>query len=168
MAAAAIAWFGLYWVTTGQYWQSTDDAYVGGNVTDLAPKVSGLIARIAVTDNQFVRAGMLLVKIDDRDYRAALAKAQAAVAGDDAALDNLAPDAPAATLADRRGAGRHRRQQRADRSGPGERGALPRPGRHQRRFGTGSADGQQQPSAGGRRRPESPGGFGCGADRSLP
>jgi membrane fusion protein (multidrug efflux system) len=90
MAAAAIAWFGLYWVTTGQYWQSTDDAYVGGNVTDLAPKVSGLIARIPVTDNQFVRAGTLLVKIDDRDYRAALAKAQAAVAGDEAALDNLA------------------------------------------------------------------------------
>ena len=57
MAAAAIAWFGLYWVTTGQYWQSTDDAYVGGNVTDLAPKVSGLIARIPVTDNQFVQAG---------------------------------------------------------------------------------------------------------------
>ena len=89
MAAAAIAWFGLYWVTTGQYWQSTDDAYVGGNVTDLAPKVSGLIARIAVTDNQFVRAGTLLVKIDDRDYRAALARAQASVAGDEAALGNL-------------------------------------------------------------------------------
>jgi membrane fusion protein (multidrug efflux system) len=90
ISAAVIAWFGLYWVTTGQYWQSTDDAYVGGNVTDLAPRVSGLIARIAVTDNQFVRAGTLLVKIDDRDYRAALARAQASVAGDAAALDNLA------------------------------------------------------------------------------
>jgi membrane fusion protein (multidrug efflux system) len=90
ISAAAIAWFGLYWVTTGQYWQSTDDAYVGGNVTDLAPRVSGLIARIAVTDNQFVRAGTLLVKVDDRDYRAALARAQASVAGDEAALDNLA------------------------------------------------------------------------------
>ncbi|HVE21667.1 MAG TPA: HlyD family secretion protein [Acidocella sp.] len=89
LAAAAIAWFGIYWLETGQYWQSTDDAYVGGNVTDLAPKVSGLIARVDVTDNQFVKAGALLVKIDDRDYRAALARAQAAVAGDEAALDHL-------------------------------------------------------------------------------
>ena len=89
LTASAIAWFGIYWVTTGQYWQSTDDAYVGGNVTDLAPKVSGLIAHIDVTDNQFVQAGTLLVKIDDRDYRAAAARAQAAVASDEAALDNL-------------------------------------------------------------------------------
>jgi membrane fusion protein (multidrug efflux system) len=89
LAAATLAWFGIYWLDTGQYWQSTDDAYVGGNVTDLAPKVSGLIARIDVTDNQFVKAGTLLVKIDDRDYRAALARAQAKVAGDAAALDHL-------------------------------------------------------------------------------
>ncbi len=89
LAAAAIAWFGVYWITTGQYWQSTDDAYVGGNVTDLAPKVSGLIVHIPVTDNQFVKAGTLLVQIDDQDYRADLVRAQAAVAGDEAALDNL-------------------------------------------------------------------------------
>ena len=50
-------------------------------MTVIAPKVSGLIATVAVTDNQAVRAGDLLVKLDDRDYRAALAKARARVDG---------------------------------------------------------------------------------------
>jgi membrane fusion protein, multidrug efflux system len=72
---AAAASYGYQYWTTGQYIESTDDAYVGGNVTDLAPKVSGLIAQIAVMDNQYVHAGDLLVQLDDREYRAALAKA---------------------------------------------------------------------------------------------
>jgi membrane fusion protein (multidrug efflux system) len=78
-----------YW-RVGQYIQTTDDAYVGGDVTDLAPRVSGLIADVAVTDNQEVRAGDLLVKLDDRDFRIAVDKAQAAVAGEQANLANLA------------------------------------------------------------------------------
>ena len=86
---AAAATYGYHYWTVGQYIESTDDAYIGGNVTDLAPKVSGLIAQVAVTDNQYVHAGDLLVKLDDRDYRAALAKAQAQVAGDRASLTNL-------------------------------------------------------------------------------
>ena len=77
------------WWTVGRFIESTDDAYVGGDITVIAPKVSGLIADVAVTDNQPVRAGDLLVKIDDRDYRAALAKAEAAVAGGQATLANL-------------------------------------------------------------------------------
>ena len=40
----------------------------------IAPKVAGFIAEVAVTDNQAVHAGDLLVKLDDRDYRAALAQ----------------------------------------------------------------------------------------------
>jgi membrane fusion protein (multidrug efflux system) len=89
LALIGAAVYAADWITTGQYIESTDDAYVGGNVTDLAPKVSGIISQIAVTDNQQVHAGDLLVKLDDRDYRAALAKAQAAVAGAEAALANL-------------------------------------------------------------------------------
>ncbi len=69
--------------------ESTDDAYVGGDVTVIAPKVAGIIAAVAVTDNQAVHAGDLLVKLDDQDYRAALAKAAAAVAGQRATLANL-------------------------------------------------------------------------------
>ena len=88
-AAAAVA-YGIYWVTVGQYLESTDDAYVGGNVTALAANVSGPIAKVAVTDNQFVRAGQLIVQIDDRPFRAALARAQAGVAGSEANVSNLA------------------------------------------------------------------------------
>jgi membrane fusion protein (multidrug efflux system) len=83
------AWYGHQWWTVGRFIESTDDAYVGGDVTVIAPKVAGIIADVAVTDNQSVHAGDLLVKLDDRDYRAALAKAQAAVAGQQATLANL-------------------------------------------------------------------------------
>jgi membrane fusion protein (multidrug efflux system) len=83
------AWFGYQWWTVGRFIESTDDAYVGGDVTVIAPQVAGFIANVAVTDNQAVRAGDLLVKLDDRDYRAALAKAMAAVAAQQAALANL-------------------------------------------------------------------------------
>ena len=62
---------------------------MGGDVTVIAPKVAGFISQIAVTDNQEVHAGDLLLKLDDRDYRATLAKAEAAVAMQKAALANL-------------------------------------------------------------------------------
>jgi membrane fusion protein (multidrug efflux system) len=87
--ALGAAWYGHHWWTVGRYIETTDDAYVGGEVTVIAPKVAGLIAAVAVTDNQAVHAGDLLVKLDDRDYRAALAKATAAVAARQAALANL-------------------------------------------------------------------------------
>ena len=77
------------WWTVGRFIESTDDAYVGGDVTVIAPKVSGFIAQLFVTDNQQVHAGDLLIKLDDRDYRAALAKADAAVAMQQASLANL-------------------------------------------------------------------------------
>jgi membrane fusion protein, multidrug efflux system len=88
VALAAAAYGANYWVS-GQYLQSTDDAYVGGDVSALAPQVSGLVAQVAVTDNETVRAGQLLVQLDDRPYRAALAQANANVAGAQAALANL-------------------------------------------------------------------------------
>jgi membrane fusion protein (multidrug efflux system) len=82
-------WYGHQWWTVGRFIESTDDAYVGGDVTVIAPKVAGFIVEVAVTDNQAVHAGDLLVKLDDRDYRAALAKANAAVAAQEATLANL-------------------------------------------------------------------------------
>jgi membrane fusion protein, multidrug efflux system len=77
------------WRTVGRFMESTDDAYVGGDVTALAPKVAGFISQIAVVDNQPVRAGDLLLKLDDRDYRAALARAEASFSLQQAALTNL-------------------------------------------------------------------------------
>jgi membrane fusion protein, multidrug efflux system len=89
LAGVGVAWYGQHWWTIGRYIETTDDAYVGGDVTVIAPKVAGFIAEVAVTDNQAVHAGGLLVRLDDRDYRAALAKATAAVAGQQATLANL-------------------------------------------------------------------------------
>ena len=88
--AAGGAAYGHQWWTVGRFFESTDDAYVGGDVTVMAPRVAGLIARVEVTDNQPVHKGDVLVQLDDRDYRAALGRAQAAVAAEQAALANLA------------------------------------------------------------------------------
>jgi len=85
----AILIWGVRWWTTGRFIESTDDAYVGADITAISPKVSGYITRVAVTDNQMVHAGDLLALIDDRDYRAALQKAEGAVAAQDALLANL-------------------------------------------------------------------------------
>ena len=95
LASVLIAGGGLVtlahsWWTVGRFIESTDDAYIGGDVTVIAPKVPGFISKLAVNDNQQVHAGDLLVKLDDRDYLAALAKADAAVAIQKAALTNLA------------------------------------------------------------------------------
>jgi membrane fusion protein (multidrug efflux system) len=89
LTAAGAGWYGYDWWAVGRFVESTDDAYVGGDVTVIAPKVAGFIAEVAVADNQEVHAGDLLVKLDDRDYRAALAKTAAAVAGQQATLANL-------------------------------------------------------------------------------
>jgi len=64
--------FGRYYVTTGQYLETTDDAYVKADSTIVAPKVSGYLAEVLVADNEPVRAGQLLARIDDRDFRSAL------------------------------------------------------------------------------------------------
>jgi len=81
--------FGHHWWTVGRFIESTDDAFVGGDITVIAPKVSGFIGRVAVEDNQTVHAGDILVKLDDRDYIAALARAIASVEAQQAALANL-------------------------------------------------------------------------------
>jgi membrane fusion protein (multidrug efflux system) len=89
IVVAVLATFGQHWWTVGRFIESTDDAYIGGDITVIAPKVSGFIARVAVADNQIVHAGDVLVKLDDRDYVAARARAIAAVAAQEAALANL-------------------------------------------------------------------------------
>jgi membrane fusion protein (multidrug efflux system) len=89
LVALGGAWYGHEWWTVGRFIESTDDAYVGGDITVIAPKVAGLIAEVAITDNQPVHEGDLLARLDDRDYRAALAKTEGAVAAAQAALANL-------------------------------------------------------------------------------
>ncbi|MBD9484739.1 HlyD family secretion protein [Pseudomonas sp. PDM14] len=68
--------------------QGTNDAFVSADYTLVAPKVSGFIDEVLVQDNQRVKAGELLARIDDRDYRAALDGARAEVASAQAQLAN--------------------------------------------------------------------------------
>jgi membrane fusion protein (multidrug efflux system) len=88
VALAALA-YGWHWWNNARFVESTDDAYVGGDITVISPRVPGYILSASVTDNQTVHAGDLLVKIDDRDYRAALERAEAAVSAQQAVLANL-------------------------------------------------------------------------------
>jgi len=85
----AVAAYLIYWFAEGRHWEHTDDAYVGGDITVIAPKVPGNIVKVLVTDNQRVKAGDLLIKIDDRDYVAVLNKLDAAVQAQQAALANI-------------------------------------------------------------------------------
>jgi membrane fusion protein, multidrug efflux system len=77
VAAVSGSGYGYYWWTTGRFIESTDDAYVGGNVTPISPHIAGFVAEILVTDNQRVDAGQVLVRLDDRDARAAAEHAEA-------------------------------------------------------------------------------------------
>ncbi|PXW16485.1 HlyD family secretion protein [Paraburkholderia caballeronis] len=84
LAAAA-----SYWYFVLRFEQSTDDAYVGGNVTVMAPRVNGFVAEILVRDNQFVHANQVLIRLDSRDYDAKLAQADAEVRSARAAVAEL-------------------------------------------------------------------------------
>jgi membrane fusion protein (multidrug efflux system) len=81
--AATYGWD--YW-TVGQYLVSTDDAYVKADNTTVAPKVSGYLHEVLVGDNERVKAGQTLARIDDRDFRVALNQAKADVAAARAAI----------------------------------------------------------------------------------
>jgi membrane fusion protein, multidrug efflux system len=89
IGVAGAADFGYGYLTTGRYLETTDDAYVKADSTIVAPKVSGYIAEVLVSDNEKVSAGQLLARIDDRDFKTALAQAKADVAASEAAVRNL-------------------------------------------------------------------------------
>ena len=86
---AGLGWYGDGWWTEGRFIESTDDAYVGGNVTAIAPHVGGFVEEVLVEDNQRVRAGQTLIRLDRRDYQAALDHAAAVVDARAAALEGL-------------------------------------------------------------------------------
>jgi membrane fusion protein, multidrug efflux system len=89
LGVTAAADFGYGYLTTGRYLESTDDAYVKADSTIVSPKVSGYIAEVLVGDNQPVKSGQLLARIDDRDFKTALDQAHADVAASEAAVRNL-------------------------------------------------------------------------------
>jgi len=69
--------------------QTTDDAYVRSDITPLSAKIEGYIRRVPVNDFQQVKEGDLLIEIEDNDYGARLAQAEAELAGAEAAIANL-------------------------------------------------------------------------------
>jgi membrane fusion protein (multidrug efflux system) len=89
IAVVALSYYGWRYWTVGRFEESTDDAYVQADSTIVAPKVSGYVSEVLVDDNQPVKAGQLLARIDDRDYQTALAQARANVAAARADIDNL-------------------------------------------------------------------------------
>jgi membrane fusion protein, multidrug efflux system len=78
----------LYW-DNARHFESTDDAFIAARQFAIAPKVSGYITAVPVTDNQHVEAGDVIARIDDRDYRTALEQAQAQVAAAQANIQNI-------------------------------------------------------------------------------
>jgi membrane fusion protein, multidrug efflux system len=72
----------------GRIEQVTDDAYVRGDLTPLSTKVSGIVREVNVSDFQEVHNGDLLVALDDDDYKAQVAQANAAVEAAKAAIEN--------------------------------------------------------------------------------
>ncbi|MFZ1990122.1 MAG: HlyD family secretion protein [Alphaproteobacteria bacterium] len=81
--------YGVHWFQTGRYLQGTDNAYVKADTTTIAPRVSGYIGAVLVGDNESVKAGEVLARIDDRDLKTALAQAQADVASAQNGIANL-------------------------------------------------------------------------------
>ncbi|WP_115717542.1 efflux RND transporter periplasmic adaptor subunit [Gallaecimonas mangrovi] len=74
------AGYGAWWWTSGQYYQSTDDAYVAGDHIAVGPEVNGTVVAVKVDDTQTVKAGQVLVQLDQADAKLALAKAEANLA----------------------------------------------------------------------------------------
>ncbi|UAL10184.1 HlyD family secretion protein [Caulobacter segnis] len=72
----------------GSHLERTENAYVRGRTTVIAPQVSGYVAQVLVRDYEVVKAGQLLVRIDDATYVARLAQARANLAAQEAALAN--------------------------------------------------------------------------------
>jgi membrane fusion protein (multidrug efflux system) len=72
--------YGAYWAIALRYVQTTDDAYVNGNVVQITPQISGTVVAIGADDTQFVKAGRILVQLDQADAKVALDQADAQLA----------------------------------------------------------------------------------------
>jgi membrane fusion protein, multidrug efflux system len=80
---------GYFYIDYVKHFESTDDAFIAARQSALAPKVSGYITAVPVTDNEHVAAGKVIARLDDRDYRVALAQARAQVAAAQASIENI-------------------------------------------------------------------------------
>jgi membrane fusion protein (multidrug efflux system) len=86
LALIAGVWFAYQYITVGRFMVSTDDAYVGVHMSVISPKVSAYVSDVPITDNQFVKEGDVLVRLDDGDYKLALDQAKSKLATQNAAI----------------------------------------------------------------------------------
>jgi membrane fusion protein (multidrug efflux system) len=89
IATVAAIYYGQDYYRVGRFLESTDDAYVKADFTIVAPKVSGYIAQVLVEDNQAVKAGQAVARIDPQDFQAALDQAKANVAAAEAQIRSI-------------------------------------------------------------------------------
>lgn len=89
LGVAGAVYFGLEYWHTGRFMVSTDDAYVQADSTLIAPRVSGYISQVLVTDNQPVKAGQVLARIDPQDFQTALRQAVADRATADSQIGSI-------------------------------------------------------------------------------
>jgi len=74
------AGFTLWWLLHGQYHETTDDAYVSGNLVQITPQVAGTVLAIRADDTDYVKSGNTLVELDKADAQTVLAQAEAQLA----------------------------------------------------------------------------------------
>ena len=86
LALLAVAALGVRWWTTARFLVETDNAYVRADVVTLSSRIAGIVSEVEVADNQWVKAGDLLARIDDRDYRMRVDQAEGAVAAAQAGI----------------------------------------------------------------------------------
>jgi membrane fusion protein, multidrug efflux system len=91
--AGTVAWFGgnyaYSWWIDGRFLITTDDAYVAADITTLAAKASGYVTDVMVADNQVVKKGDVIARIDSGDYTLAVAQAENALAGNVATIARI-------------------------------------------------------------------------------
>jgi membrane fusion protein, multidrug efflux system len=91
LSAFAVAGLGYaaWWFAAGRYYESTDDAYVGGNLVQVTPQVAGTVLAINADDTEFVNVGQTLVELDKADSRVSLDEAEAKLAKTVRSVRNL-------------------------------------------------------------------------------
>ncbi|MGA8262709.1 MAG: HlyD family secretion protein [Arenicellales bacterium] len=81
-------WYAWHWYQANRYLEKTDDAYVAADVVDIRPEVTGRIDQVLAKENQRVRRGQVLVRINPADFRARVEQAQARLAVARAAVED--------------------------------------------------------------------------------
>jgi membrane fusion protein, multidrug efflux system len=82
-------YFGYNWWTEGRFMVETDDAYIAGDIATISPKVTGYVKTVSIANNQRVKAGDVMVTLDDGDYRIALEQAQSQLATQKLTIDRI-------------------------------------------------------------------------------